>query len=109
MFISRLIHLCRKEKERVSFEEMVPTETNLRFEKDFLFYRENTTGKLGTRNYDENPVRIASIDSLDSVLPVGQVRPAGGSQKNTLFLMESVLPAGQCCRHRSCVLHSASA
>ena len=48
-------------------------------------------------------------DRLDSVLPVGQVCPADRMQKNTLFLMESVLLAGQCCRHRSSVLRSASA
>ena len=48
-------------------------------------------------------------DSLDSVLPVGQVCSADRTQKNTLFLMGIILLAGHCCRHRSCVLRSASA
>ena len=62
-----------------------------------------------TRNRSVDSLHNVSIlflvnDSLDSVLPVGQVCPADRTQKNTLFLMESVLLAGHCCRHRSCVL-----
>ena len=54
---------------------------------------------------------LAPSSSFDSVLPTGEVRPAGSTQKKRFqYLMNNVLPAaGQCCRYKSYRLHSTSA